>query len=69
MLLKMSPSRVLLLTLAVFHGAEAETENQAPFYTASDDASWAIQSGDLSSVLGEDKQVLYDSFIKDCNEG
>jgi prolyl 4-hydroxylase len=48
-----------LLTRAVFG---------QPYYTPADDASWAIMSTDLSSILGEDKQSLYDQFIADCNE-
>ena len=37
-------------------------------YTANDDASWAIQSPFLSSLLGDDKQVLYDKYIQGCQE-
>jgi prolyl 4-hydroxylase len=37
-------------------------------YTAFDSASWAITSDHLSSLLGTDKQVLYDTFIDGCNE-
>lgn len=35
-------------------------------YTAADDASWAIYSQNLSTTLGEDKQLLYDDFIQGC---
>ena len=59
----------LLVGLAVCHVTAAQNENQAPYYTAGDDASWAIRSRDLSAMLGEDKQVLYDNFINDCDEG
>lgn len=37
------------------------------YYTAFDSASWAVTSNELSSMLGPDKQVLYDSFIDGCN--
>lgn len=36
-------------------------------YIAFDDASWAIHSTNLSSVLGVEKQSLYDKFMSDCN--
>lgn len=46
----------------------AVNESQALLYTFSDDASWAIRSRTLSTMLGSDKQVLYDKYIRDCKE-
>ena len=38
-----------------------------PVYTASDDASWAITSQNLSNdILNSDKQAVYDTFITEC---
>ncbi len=37
-----------------------------PYYTFMDDASWAVQSPKLSTILGDDKQLLYDNYIRDC---
>jgi hypothetical protein len=42
--------------------------NNTASYTFSDSASWAITSSKLSTLLGEDKQVLYDNYIKGCSE-
>jgi hypothetical protein len=49
---------IVLILLNVVHATE---------YTAQDSASWAISSDKLSSVLGSDKQKLYDDFIAGCN--
>eukprot|EP00529_Nitzschia_sp_RCC80_P005363 CAMPEP_0113520682 /NCGR_PEP_ID=MMETSP0014_2-20120614/44232_1 /TAXON_ID=2857 /ORGANISM="Nitzschia sp." /LENGTH=988 /DNA_ID=CAMNT_0000418581 /DNA_START=335 /DNA_END=3301 /DNA_ORIENTATION=+ /assembly_acc=CAM_ASM_000159 len=41
---------------------------QAADYTVQDSASWAISSDKLSTILGEDKQTLYDDYMDGCNE-
>mmetsp|Transcript_20213 Transcript_20213/g.47339 ORF Transcript_20213/g.47339 Transcript_20213/m.47339 type:complete len:429 (-) Transcript_20213:1610-2896(-) len=44
------------------------TQNSQPgVYSAFDSASWAITSDVLSPMLGADKQLLYDDFIKKCD--
>jgi prolyl 4-hydroxylase len=50
-------------------GSQNQNSTAAAYnvYTAFDSASWAITSNKLSSVLGTDKQVLYDKYIHDCN--
>jgi hypothetical protein len=57
----------LLVGLAVAQVTTAQQE-VPPYYTPADDASWAIHSDRLSTMLGEDKQKLYDKFIIDCEE-
>lgn len=37
-------------------------------YGAADDASWAILSTQLSDILGQGKQALYDNHIEDCTK-
>lgn len=47
---------------------EADTiDSTTESYTAFDSASWGITSSTLSSVLGTDKQPLYDKFLRDCD--
>jgi len=44
------------------------TQNSQPgVYSAFDSASWAITSDVLSPMLGADKQLLYDDFIRKCD--
>jgi hypothetical protein len=47
---------------------DASEASSSPFYSYADDASWAIRSRTLSPLLGPDKQVLYDNYIRDCKE-
>jgi hypothetical protein len=62
--------RGFLWTLVGLAVAPVTTAQQEvpPYYTPADDASWAIQSDHLSTMLGEDKQKLYDKFMTDCEE-
>ena len=62
--------RGFLWTLVGLAAAQVTTAQQEapPYYTPADDASWAIQSNHLSTMLGEDKQKLYDKFMTDCEE-
>ena len=41
---------------------------QATDYTVQDSASWAISSDRLSTILGKDKQKLYDDYMDGCNK-
>lgn len=41
---------------------------QSHSYTPSDDASWAIHSNRLSTLLTSDKQAIYDNYIDQCNK-
>ncbi|KAL7581066.1 hypothetical protein ACA910_005869 [Epithemia clementina (nom. ined.)] len=67
-----------LLTLPWICGIAANTDIfrseesaivEPTFYTAFDDASWAVKSTNLSNILGDKKQALYDEFINECLEG
>lgn len=40
----------------------------AILYTPSDDASWAIHTTTLSTLLGTEKQAFYDHFIEGCQQ-
>lgn len=55
-----------LVGISALNFSSAQNE-VSPYYTPSDDASWAIRSKQLSSLLGESKQALYDDFISGCN--
>jgi hypothetical protein len=60
----------LLVTVVRQVGGSNSNSNISPndvYYTAFDSASWAVTSNELSPMLGMDKQVLYDTFIDDCN--
>ncbi|KAG7360213.1 ankyrin repeat domain protein [Nitzschia inconspicua] len=46
---------------------EEEEEKAHPQYTVLDNASWAITSRNVSSILNPNKQNIYNNFIRDCN--
>ena len=46
---------------------DCKAQDSAPYYTPGDDASWAVQSKDISNTLSSDIKVLYDNYIEDCN--
>jgi hypothetical protein len=60
---------LLFLLAAVVCATQESHENVLTDarYTAFDSASWAVTSNELSPILGTNKQVLYDTFIDDCN--
>lgn len=55
----------VFLVLSLIVGSLAQ-EDDSPYYTAGDDASWAVQSTKLSSILDSGKQALYDDYIHKC---
>ncbi|KAG7350569.1 ankyrin repeat domain protein [Nitzschia inconspicua] len=44
-----------------------EEKEKVQQYTALDNASWAILSRNVSSILTQNKQNVYNNFIRDCN--
>lgn len=46
--------------------ARSDGLDETPFYTAFDDASWAVTSNNLSSILGQERKKRYYEFIYDC---
>ena len=44
------------------------SEESVPTYSAWDDASWAVWDVKVSSLLGDDKQAMYDNHIARCRE-
>ena len=63
----MTSSILGLFWTLVFISIAKFSSAQNTVYRPADDASWAIQSQRLSTMLGEDKQKLYDEFIGACN--
>ena len=58
---------IFLLGLAADRDRSLVTATAAASYNYLDDASWAITSSNLSSLLGN-KQQLYDDFMEACKE-
>jgi hypothetical protein len=57
-----------LLVVASKVESQETAAASVPFYTPEDDASWAVVSSKLSTMLGEHPQVIYDKYISDCEE-
>jgi len=69
----MAVPSLLSLLLAIgcyFHVAESKLNvlRAVDYYSAEDDASWAIHSANVTTVIGEHKQKLYHDFIANCEE-
>jgi hypothetical protein len=62
--MRLSLFSVCLLALLCIANADV---NEAGQETYPIDSSWAIMSATLADTFG-DKQALYDSFLKGCNE-
>ena len=61
----------LLLTIGCqFHVAEStlDTIRAVNYYSAEDDASWAIHTANVTTVIGKHKQELYHDFIANCHK-
>jgi prolyl 4-hydroxylase len=54
--------------VAVDVAAVADEAETPAFYTAWDDASWAVKSRDISSKLGDHIEPLYENYINGCDE-
>ena len=61
------PFSVLALVIC-FCSLLASSGSDVGSYAAWEDVSWAIWDVKLSSLLGEDKQTLYDDHIARCRE-
>jgi hypothetical protein len=65
LLLVVSDPSTTVVAVDVAVADEAETP---AFYTAWDDASWAVKSRDISSKLGDHIEPLYENYINGCDE-
>eukprot|EP00980_Cylindrotheca_fusiformis_P001760 scaffold405_cov132-Cylindrotheca_fusiformis.AAC.12 len=68
-----SPSLVLSLAivgtwLKIVASQDLDVDLQQPSYRAEDDASWAIQSNEVSTLLGDHVGNLYETFIANCKK-
>ncbi len=57
--------RITIISLTTF---VMTSHCQSLSYGPSDDASWAIHSNRLSTLLTDDKQAIYDDYITQCNQ-
>lgn len=72
MMVSSSSFLCLLLTVTGCHfqfvESTVDTIRAVNYYSAEDDASWAIHTSNVTTVIGQHKQKLYHDFIANCHK-